>query len=201
MGKVISFGRLRSVGGYPLDEVTSALQKSVRRGLEDDALFWATELHLSGYDEYMWRRLLVMASEDIGPAEADIPAQVWALYQMAAHQKKSTRKQDGRPVRMSERLHIVNAVIRLCRARKSRVCDHAVVVFYEGERAGREVPDWALDRHTSRGRRMGRGWGHFFDEGARLENRSGEDRYEERARAIRRDDSGLDLFETTEEGE
>ena len=36
-----------TVGGYDFYEVLSALQKTIKRGLRDDALFWATELYLS----------------------------------------------------------------------------------------------------------------------------------------------------------
>lgn len=36
-------------GGYNCGEVTSAMQKCLRRGLDEDALFWATELDLAGY--------------------------------------------------------------------------------------------------------------------------------------------------------
>jgi hypothetical protein len=42
--------------------------------------------------------------------------------------------------------------------------------MYEGERPRLEIPDFALDVHTSRGQRMGRGVNHFFDEGARCAN-------------------------------
>ena len=37
----------QTVGGYDFYEVLSALQKSIRRCLEEDALFWASELYLS----------------------------------------------------------------------------------------------------------------------------------------------------------
>ena len=48
-------GRLKN--GYMFDEVASALQKSIRRGLEFEALFWAKVLCSAGYDLYVWRRL------------------------------------------------------------------------------------------------------------------------------------------------
>jgi hypothetical protein len=32
-------------------------QKCIRRGLEGEALFWATELDLAGYGAYVWKRL------------------------------------------------------------------------------------------------------------------------------------------------
>jgi hypothetical protein len=52
------------------------------------------------------------------------------------------------------------------RARKSRAVDNACVVFYAGTRPKRMIPDHALDKHTKRGRSMGRGSKHFFEEAA-----------------------------------
>ena len=72
----------------------------------------------------------------------------------------------------------------LARAPKSRMVDHAVMAVYEGARERLEVPDWALDRHTARGRRIGRGQQHFFDEGAVLANAADlDDPYAEEGRA------------------
>ena len=53
--------------GYDPWEVTSALQKCVRRGDEQQATYWAAELETFN-DLMLWNRLKVIASEDIGPA-------------------------------------------------------------------------------------------------------------------------------------
>jgi hypothetical protein len=45
----MQFGQLATEGGYLNSECTSAMQKCIRRGLEEEALFWATELDLAGY--------------------------------------------------------------------------------------------------------------------------------------------------------
>lgn len=50
---MMMFAALRTRDGYLNSEVTSALQKCIRRGDEDGALFWATELDLSNYGEYV----------------------------------------------------------------------------------------------------------------------------------------------------
>ncbi len=182
---MIPFGQLTTIGGYRNDEVASAMQKSIRRGLEADALFWATELDLSGFGEYAWKRLRIMCSEDCGPDNPDLPAAITALYTNWL----ALRKKDD--VKLApERLFLVDAVIRLCRAVKWRGVDNALVVFYEGPRPRREVPDYALDRHTSRGRQRGRGWQHFFAEGAALEHAGAlpqPDAYSAAAQRIRRD--------------
>ena len=79
-------------------------------------------------------------------------------------------------------------MLTLAAAKKSRKVDHALIVMYEGTRDNREIPDFALDRHTSRGRARKRAWKHFWEEGARLENRAVlEDIYEAPAQKIRQD--------------
>ena len=51
--------------GYSLFEVSSSLQKSIRRGMEKDALNWGWELELSNYGKYLWKRLTIISIEDI----------------------------------------------------------------------------------------------------------------------------------------
>jgi len=58
-------------GGYKLDEVVSALQKEIRRGNEEQSLYWALELAESGYLKLLMTRLQVIASEDIGLADSN----------------------------------------------------------------------------------------------------------------------------------
>ena len=66
---MMSLYKVTTVNGHLLPEVVSALQKCIRRGQVDDALYWAVDMYLTGYDEYCWKRLRIMASEDVGPAE------------------------------------------------------------------------------------------------------------------------------------
>jgi len=154
--------------GYPLDEVISALQKSIRRGMTDEAMFWAVELNESGYGAYAFRRMMVIASEDIGPADDNAIVVVMALYQacevMRAASKGTTEQKRGRPWNEESILH---AVAYLARAPKSRVMADAystIKVRLE-KRQLLEIPDVAIDQHTARGKRLGRGEGHFQSEG------------------------------------
>lgn len=186
----MTFSELTTTGGYKNGEVASALQKCIRRGLGDDALYWATELDRSGYGEYVWKRLKIMASEDVGLAAPDTVLLVHSLYGAWVEQRK---KKDERHA--PERLFLVHAVLALAAASKSRMVDHALIAMYEAPRDGREIPDVALDKHTLRGRRMRRGWAHFWTEGAKLENAALlRDPYEATARATRREEQAdLDL--------
>lgn len=179
----MTFAELTTPGGYKCAEVASALQKSIRRGLEEDALFWATELDLAGFGEYVFKRLRIIASEDVGLADNSAAVTIQALYQSWLQQRKKKDERHG-----PERLFLIHAVMVLSRAPKSRMVDHALIVNYEASRAHREIPDYALDRHTSRGRARKRAWQHFWEQGARLENRAPlNDPYEARAKATRRD--------------
>ena len=55
--------------GYEPHEVVSALQKAIRRGQVNAALYWAAEMEQSGYTTWLWKRLLMIASEDVGRAD------------------------------------------------------------------------------------------------------------------------------------
>ncbi len=164
-----------TVGGYDFYEVLSALQKTIRRGLRDDALFWATELYLSGYETHAWRRFLIIACEDIGIANRNTFVEIRALWLTWLERKKED----------DAKLYFVDALLRLIESAKCRITDHATITFFEGERIPLEIPDYALDVHTDRGRAKGRGYKHFFEEGATLESVTLPDPYEKRAKAIR----------------
>ena len=68
-------------GDYPLDEVVSALQKEIRRGSQEHAFYWASTMVEFGYEEYMWRRLMVILGEDIGHCDRTVAPFVIAMYQ------------------------------------------------------------------------------------------------------------------------
>ncbi len=164
--------KLQTGQGYPFDEVASALQKSIRRGLELDAMYWAAEME-TRYPDYLWKRLQVISVEDIGIADMQVVlyvAEMRRLYQELKKEYDKTPKKRSRSFRMA----LGNAILALCRATKSRIGDEFQIVIYgrreEGWKA--EVPDYALDMHTSRGRGMKRGPSHFWTEGVRLDRES-----------------------------
>ena len=177
----MTFAEQLTEGGYNCAEATSAMQKCIRRGLEADALFWATELDRSGFGAYVFKRLRIIASEDIGLAD---PLAVVVVRALSDNWLEQRKKDDSKHA--PERLFLVHAVQYLSRAPKSRAVDHALVVCYEGPRPKREVPDFALDKHTGRGRARKRGWAHWWEEGCQLAQGQPVD-YEAAARAIRRD--------------
>lgn len=155
----------RTVGGYPLDEVTSALQKCIRRGLEEEAMYWALEMAHSGFGQYLWRRLMVIATEDVGVADPQCLAVVVAGWSIT---KETTKSFSSPPGMKTEPLGMV--VLYMCRAPKCREGDD--FQWYVSERRKRgwriPIPDVALDEHTDRGRKLGRGQAFWFEHASQL---------------------------------
>lgn len=180
MGR-IPFSQLHTPGGYTNGDCASALQKEIRRGNEREALFWATELDLGGAGAYVWKRLLIISSEDVGIADTQAVIAVRCLYE---NWLEMTRKVTDERYAGFYRIFMLNAVSVLARAKKSRMLDHVLMVMYIGERPHPPIPDYALDMHTSDGRARGRGVEFFLDEGAKLHNKTEiPDPYEEEGRA------------------
>lgn len=188
----------KTTNGYDLFEASSALQKSIRRGDEETAMFFAVELWESNYGEYIWKRMKIISSEDIGLAEPNISANIHALYEMYNEQVK---KSDGK--KNPERLFLTHAVLMLCRAKKSRLVDWTLMKSFRGHADELiEVPDYAFDKHNVKGRKMGRGWDHFFTEGSKLENHTPlpgekEARAAARKKINKYDDGGEDAIQAT----
>lgn len=166
---MVTFAAIPTPHGHLCGDVSSALQKSIRRGNEGDALYFATELDLAGYGNYVWKRLRIIASEDVGLAEPMACVQVRALYENWLEQSKAEKREDVK--RFPSRIFLVHAVMLLCRARKSRAVDHATITHYLGDRdeLRRAIPDYAYDHHTQTGKRMGRGWEFFFGPATELQ--------------------------------
>ncbi|MFN3378914.1 MAG: hypothetical protein ACK41O_05625 [Runella zeae] len=171
--------------GYAGEEVISSLQKCIRRGNEQDALFWAVELYESGYAEWCWKRLRIISS--------NISSEIWALYSMAKESSKN-KEDKAEP----QRLFLTHAIIKLCRAKKSRLIDWVLIwAWIRHPFLKTAIPDVALDKHTTRGRMMKRSWKHFFDEGSFLVNHEPqhfEERYREWAKDAISNPSGESLF-------
>jgi replication-associated recombination protein RarA len=85
------------------------------------------------------------------------------------------------------KLYLVNAVVCLCFSQKSRISDDLLnVVYTEREKEGKTlpIPEYALDKHTARGKALGKGIEDFFSEGNKLENEAFSNRYTERAKEL-----------------
>lgn len=141
----------KTVRGFALGECMSALQKAIRRCDEKSAVCWAVEMDQSGHGKILWNRLLVITTEDVGLADPYLPATIRALYENWC----DFQPRKGKP-KHSDRLWTLHAVILLARAPKSRRVDNAIWASYAVEEPLLdEIPDYALDAHTARGKRMG----------------------------------------------
>lgn len=146
-------------------EVASAFQKSIRRGDELQSMYWAVELYDSGYQNYAWKRMIIMASEDVGLGDPFVIVQMMALKQ--SYDFLAQKKEKSLP----ERLPFTQAVILLSRCCKSRYIDHAITYYWNLNKTVHiDIPDYAFDMHTRRGKAMGRGLEFFYNESVKVNN-------------------------------
>jgi replication-associated recombination protein RarA len=166
----------------PLDVAVSALQKYVRRGMEYEAVWIATELNESGFWKYLFRRLMVISAEDIGlacPSAAVLVATVYSSLITEWQLKKAAYF-----VPDNNRVDMV--VMYLCRAQKSRTIDYLGGIIYKDrekeelvQKFVSSIPDYIKDMHTKEGKVKGMGEKEFFEEGAKIENKGEVDKDEE----------------------
>jgi replication-associated recombination protein RarA len=165
--------------GYDHYELLSAMQKCIRRGLEYEAVHFAVELEEFN-PAMIWNRLKIIACEDIGPANPILPVLVDLLHRQYLAEKSKLAES-------ACKLFMVNAVVCLCRSQKSRITDDLLSVVYterELEHKFPSIPDFALDKHTARGKAMGKNIDDFFLEGNKLENEAFPNPYTARAKEL-----------------
>ena len=149
---------LVSRNGIPGDELVSALQKSIRRADEATACRVAYEMYITSeqFEDKMWRRLNAISVEDIGFGNTNAPILINTLDQM---RKKFPYDDGDRP------LFFMHAIRFLCKQPKERSTDCLKNIIQREAAAGKkvEIPDYAYDMHTGKGREMGRGVLDFLD--------------------------------------
>lgn len=145
------WSRAVTVNGFRVDEIRSVLQKSIRRGLVEEAVLAAWELFSTGpqTEELLWRRLEIIAVEDVGMGLPEAPMLLAAMNDQRVRQT----------VDIERFMYSVHAVRVLAAAKKDRTTMElafwAQTVTERGERQV-EVKDMHVDHHTRRGVRMGR---------------------------------------------
>lgn len=146
-------------GPYPLDLVISSLRKSAKLRLLDDSIYWLTvllEKGPNGSARMAAKQLLVVATEDVDDEAVFLRA-------LAVHQTVGV-------VTETDSLYFLVA----------RMCEHQVLRWWESEtgrevdrlwssalgelkREPRQVPSYAMDRHTKAGWDLKRETGWFDD--------------------------------------
>jgi replication-associated recombination protein RarA len=158
----------------------SAMQKCIRRGMEREAMAFACELlHTStAFCTMVANRLEIIAHEDI-----DTATQPWIVPFVHTACQQARDWYDPKKLGKS-RMPIGNAIRLMCRAAKSREGDHfqaAIGLASELEGHVLQIPDWAYDQHTAKGRSLGRGIDFFHAESTKLVPAPKPDPYEEEA--------------------
>lgn len=157
------WSKITTRNGYAGDEVISALQKSIRRGLEEQACMFSYELYISSpqLEEKLWRRLLTISVEDIGMGNPMAAVVVNNLYQMS---REFDYADGDRPI------YFIHAIRYMCQSEKDRSSDLLKNICIKSFAMGKlpEIPDYALDKHTQRGQAMGRDSFHFLNEASRV---------------------------------
>lgn len=156
---------------YVFGEVSSAMQKAIRRADARLAGYFAIELFESGYHHYVWKRLLTISAEDCaGIITKEIAALKWSFDLI--NEKKKGDKTPGR-------IFIAKAIILLCEQPKSRDADHLTNLIYDAKSIEEDsiakaladesllsdyqpIPDYAYDVHTQAGRIQGATKKDFF---------------------------------------
>jgi len=147
--------------GYNMYQLLSALQKDIRRGNEEQALFWAVELEKYDY-RILWNRLMVIASEDIGAANPNLPVVIETLRH---HYEDALRRRND-----SYRVFLTNAILILSRSKKSRVTDDLLWKVYGEIEFGNKrlkIPEYAKDKHSGMRTEGNEKW---IREGTKLKN-------------------------------
>ena len=168
MSEFMSYDPWRKVttrNGIQGDLVISGLQKSIRRGLAEEAITFAYEMYITSpqFEDKLWRRLQAISVEDVGFGDLSAPVLINSLNQM----RQNFPYTDGdRPI------FFVHAIRYLAAAKKDRTSDNLKNIVKTEFEYGRQpdIPDFALDMHTEKGRSMGRDFKHFLAEGSRVEN-------------------------------
>lgn len=153
--------------GFNYYEAMSSFQKAIRRCDEEEAVFWGIEFFESKLESHVWTRVFIIAQEDIGMAEPDINMRLWSF------KRSYDYLEEKRPQRISKRLVYLNMILTLARAKKSRYVDLSYMYYWckHDEMAKtHKIPDYAFDMHTWKGKKMGRGVEHFYQEGALINN-------------------------------
>ncbi len=110
---------VKTIHGLNADEVISSFQKSIRRGLLENAVLLAYEMSITSaeLEEHLWTRLMVISVEDVGNGSFMEPVIVDALYRM--HQRYPRGAGD-------RFLFATHAIRLLATGQKDRITDEMV---------------------------------------------------------------------------
>lgn len=184
---------IRLIGNYEFDEVASSLQKMIRRGNEYEACFWGYVIHQSGFGGYLWRRLSIIAREDIGNGDSQASILIESLCSSWERLHKQNKE-----ATLDKLLFPTQAILYMCRCKKTRENDSLVNLLDENWKNKKrlDIPQIAIDPHCEKGRKI---WGKFgnltdgkekiriekwFSEWGHIANKAYEDKWEQEIKEI-----------------
>lgn len=164
-----------SKGEYNRYELSSLLQKAVRRNDRERAMFCAWELSRSGYAQHVWRRLKIMLVEDIRLSVNE------AVLVEAVDRLKGLAEEWGPEEGMGQK-SAMRAASLLAEAESSRelfylaghwedIAEDRLQAIEDGLEPAEDFPveqdlgdvGYAVrDMHTYAGKGKGRGYGHYL---------------------------------------
>lgn len=141
--------------GYEFGEVTSALQKEIRAGNVEESVFWGLLLYERA-PYYAWKRLLVIAAEDVGFGDVEAVQLAYSLAAGWEMSKAHNYAVSGHAFTM--------AVMALAKANKSTRVEDLQSLTMEKIKAGVRLPIKSryLDGHTKAGRANGATWDRWY---------------------------------------
>lgn len=146
----------------PYFEAMSAMQKSIRRNLPEQAYYFALKMEEFN-PKMLMNRLQEIVIEDIGDANPTLPYVFDVLRKW--YFEKLDKGKHGH-------LELVQIILIMASGDKSRDSVNLLKtvdfgIEFEGKHFA--IPDYAFDRHTLKGKMKGRGWEHFFREACKLD--------------------------------
>lgn len=157
------FEETKTRNGLVLAEVTSALQKSIRRGWTEKACEFVYEIYITSplLVDHLWSRLMTISVEDIGFGNKEVMGQVYMLNEV---RKNFPYRSVDQPI------FFIHAIRLLCESEKDRSSDLLKNIVIKKFAMGYipEIPEIALDKHTRRGRASGKDSFHFLHEASKV---------------------------------
>lgn len=152
----------------------SVLQKAVRRGMVEKAMYSAYRLSNKKTGWILWKRLTIISAEDV--LEPNVITAVDVLRREA--------KEFGYES-LEGKMFAVAAAILLAESKKDRRADEFLELMEavdkhsdripelaEIKKELESIPDEALDMHTTKGRKMGRGERYWYEVSSETENKT-----------------------------
>ncbi|GHA10129.1 hypothetical protein GCM10007989_00290 [Devosia pacifica] len=154
------WANVTSRNGYLADELREGLHKTIRRNNPQLAIRIAYEMYITSeqLEDMLWRRLAIMAVEDIGLADPMVPTVIETLERM----RKMHPYND-----IDRASYFAQAIRVLCRTKKDLTIGIVMgIVRKEFERGILPtIPEEAYDMHCKTGRERGKSLKDFLMEG------------------------------------